>query len=234
MGFTVNFEYVGMQSRIKVNYAATQLVVTAIRHKYTGVYMNFEVMQSVTQQFRIPIVQPVTELLNQTVGKAIEMIGEWTFLEGAVLILENGLWIKLKSEWWASDQTNPIKRWASLGDLMLTRMTHFKRVAFMHTKALRFLVNGYPAQESPSHLLTLFPSASKVEAFYSRSNGKLGSIILSFMNDTAISDALIASKARSIRLKQAYSNRSHDNEYRYHMTWVTWVPKTMPRPDAAS
>lgn len=86
--FTPIFEWCSRKQRIVLDYPQDQLILTAIRHNYSGIYTTFPVLQEWTS-YGIPIVQETTAgYLDQE------------SVEGIVIRFDDGHMVKVKTDWY--------------------------------------------------------------------------------------------------------------------------------------
>jgi RNA ligase len=94
--FTPIFEWCSRQQRIVIDYPVDRLVLTAVRHNFTGEYMSYEDLVKYGSQYNVEVVQALsgsaksmTELMEQTcVLKDAE---------GYIIRFHNGHMLKLKA-----------------------------------------------------------------------------------------------------------------------------------------
>lgn len=98
-GATAIFEWCSRQQRIIIDYPKEELVLTAIRFKYTGNYVDYDYMAKCALKFNVPVVralpgavQNITEFVETT--KAIEDA------EGYVVRFNTGHMCKIKADWY--------------------------------------------------------------------------------------------------------------------------------------
>jgi RNA ligase len=88
------FEYVGPNNRIVLHYEKEDLILTAIRSKESGEYINYSRMVDMANAANISVVG----LLFDSSENLTERIAKLQGLEGAVVRFENGLQVKCKAD----------------------------------------------------------------------------------------------------------------------------------------
>jgi len=94
-GFTPIFEWCSRASRIVLDYAEDQLVLTGVRVNRSGEYMDYRLMVGLAKYWHLPVVQAheITEDLINTIAK-------WEGSEGVVVRFNDGHMVKVKAEWY--------------------------------------------------------------------------------------------------------------------------------------
>lgn len=93
------FEWCSRQQRIVIDYAETQLVLTAIRNNETGEYLDYHALNNEADAYRIPVIKscyPVNGFSKDRVEYLRTLEGE----EGEVWRFDDGHMVKLKGEWY--------------------------------------------------------------------------------------------------------------------------------------
>jgi T4 RnlA family RNA ligase len=92
--FTVNLEFVSPTNRIVLGYPETKLIVLNVRHNSTGKYLNID-----SSNVLYPYMDQPIDLTNldkvEFVNNIPNMLDD---IEGFVLKLSNGLWMKVKTD----------------------------------------------------------------------------------------------------------------------------------------
>lgn len=95
------FEWCSLNNRIVVEYPEPQLILTAIRHLYTGEYMDYPTLYVNSLRNDIPLVKKIyTNIYN--IDNFINEIKLSSGNEGIVIRFDNGHMIKLKSDWYVA------------------------------------------------------------------------------------------------------------------------------------
>lgn len=101
-GMTPIFEWCSPANQIVVKYTEERLVLAAVRHTYTGAYLDYNQMYSLLRECNavaIPIVQSfgsLTESLSGFVTKARQQED----MEGYVIRFSDGHMLKIKNDWY--------------------------------------------------------------------------------------------------------------------------------------
>ena len=101
LGWTPIFEWCSRLQKIVVDYPTTQLVLTAIRHNETGVYLQADMLANEANVYEIPCA-PFGEIQTsfniQILDEIRNLVGE----EGDIFRFENGHMLKQKGEWYSN------------------------------------------------------------------------------------------------------------------------------------
>jgi len=91
--WTPIFEWCSRQSRIVIDYPEDQLILTGMRHLFSGEYMDYDTMVGLGQYWHIPVVvaHDISEDLIRTVAA-------WEGSEGVVVRFDDGHMVKIKAE----------------------------------------------------------------------------------------------------------------------------------------
>lgn len=89
------FEFVGPNNRIILLYEEDSLILTAMRNRKTGEYVNYTEMMKMANKFYIPFVQP---LLEHESTKLFSSVQALKGLEGIVVRFDNGTMYKMKAK----------------------------------------------------------------------------------------------------------------------------------------
>ncbi len=109
---TINMEYVAPDNRIVIGYQEPQLVVLNIRNNFSGGYLDInEFFDPSTEIYKRQIAKELPD--NPT--KFVTNIPQMEDVEGYVVRLSNGMYIKVKTEWYlvqhrAKDSINSPRR----------------------------------------------------------------------------------------------------------------------------
>jgi T4 RnlA family RNA ligase len=93
-GLTPIFEYVGPNNRIVLHYAEENLILTAIRERESGEYMQYDDMVGMSSALDIPYVEPLFDSSENLVDRVAKLQG----LEGCVVRFEDGFMVKCKAD----------------------------------------------------------------------------------------------------------------------------------------
>lgn len=98
-GYTACFEWCSRQQQIVCDFPQDRLVLTAVRHVRTGVYMSYTQMQELAAEYQLDLVQAypgTVESMEALVSETQELEGE----EGWIIRWADGHMVKLKSQWY--------------------------------------------------------------------------------------------------------------------------------------
>ena len=109
---TATFEYIviGRQSRVRVRYTSTDLVLVAVRDRELGTWWQHEDLVGLGLQHSVTVVRRLVELegLEQ---KQVELeVESWVGKEVVVVRMADGMVIKAKSCWWAQQEKKEKRR----------------------------------------------------------------------------------------------------------------------------
>lgn len=93
---TVNIEYTAPNNQIVLFYKEAELKILNVRSRLTGEYVDLSTLNC-PQQF---IVDFKTEFHGLTVEEMFQQIQGLEDIEGFVVVTENGLWVKFKTDWY--------------------------------------------------------------------------------------------------------------------------------------
>lgn len=96
-GWTPIFEWMSPSFRIVLDYTHDQLVLTGVRHMETGVYMDYDEMVRVADDYGIPVVRRLTA---DDIHAFLVAAKDETELEGYVLRWADGHMLKSKNDWY--------------------------------------------------------------------------------------------------------------------------------------
>ncbi len=96
LGYTVIFEYVSPKNRIVVHYPDDRLIVLAVRNRLTGEYIPLDELTN----YRELRNHAIRKVECENVIEFINSISTIEGIEGYVLLLEDGLRIKVKTQWY--------------------------------------------------------------------------------------------------------------------------------------
>lgn len=97
-GYTPIFEWCSRKQRIVLDYPEDQLILTAVRHMETGLYVEYSWLKSWSEDFHIPAVKVFPSQKNM--GSFIEYTRDLKDTEGFVVRFDNGHMVKLKCDWY--------------------------------------------------------------------------------------------------------------------------------------
>lgn len=92
------FEWASRQNRIVIDYPEDNLILTAIRSNKTGYYVPYSVLQTLGQDFKLPVVNAVSGLSIKNVEHLAKQVQEWEGSEGIVIRFDTGHMVKIKSD----------------------------------------------------------------------------------------------------------------------------------------
>ena len=213
------FEWLGPQVGGKVRHKENRLVLTQVRHKVTGEYWLGPKREGIAQRYNIEVAARHARFEGKSikaVGKLVQPLQE---LEGLVLRMTSGHFVKMKTQWWQQANMQVYQRWPTETQRREAQIRQLRKMEKMELRELRALVKQWPGEQSPSHVLKMFPTASKVEARWTREGGKRGAIIVSFSEQELLQEAMSSGGRQGVHLEQAYSLRTSSN-HRYRVqTW---------------
>lgn len=88
------FEYVGPNNRIVLYYSEETLILTGLRYRHTGEYLEYPYMVTLAKEFKIPCVKP----LFDSSENLLERVAVFKGLEGGVVRFDNGFMVKVKAD----------------------------------------------------------------------------------------------------------------------------------------
>ena len=212
-GYTACFEWVGGQIRIKERHDEVELVVTQVRHKGSGEYMEWGQMERWATQHRVKCVQRVSELEGLTVREVTEKVQAMEGVEGLVVRIQGGTMMKIKTSWWHKQQAHWYYRWHSADQQEHEENRRQWKSQMMQVQGCRAVLEGWPTERSPALILDKLKATVKVEEFIARKDGRRGAIILSFRSSDEKDDAIVKAKEAGMELRPAYSSRSNGNAW---------------------
>ena len=221
-GYTACFEWLGLQTRIKVKVRDTALVLTQVRCKLDGQYMPWEKMKGIADYHSVQCVQRNTELVGMTVSEAEGRVAGMDGIEGFVVQTEQGGMVKLKMNWWHAKQVHRYVRWSE-GQRKREADRLQQKKEMMQYQGCRAVLKGWPKKKSPGLVLEEIKTAMKIECFFARGTGARGAIIVSF--ETAAECRSVIEEAADVwsdvelKLEYAYSSRSSSNSWHRIQTW---------------
>ena len=95
------FEWCSRKNRIVVDYPEDQLILTAVRINYCGLYVRW---QNVLKEmeiggfFSIPVVKTISCDDNTDISKVVDQIRKWEDDEGVIIRFDNGHMVKIKAD----------------------------------------------------------------------------------------------------------------------------------------
>ena len=138
--------------------------------------------------------------------------------EGVVLKLASGELVKVKTQWWLDKENYRYCRWLNVQHRAKEQeRAKFKR-SKMQVQELRAMVKGWSALKSPALLFKMVPTAVKIEAFFARTSGKRGAIVMSFRSELDKANAMMQVHDL-FSISDAYSCKSSSNSWHRIRTW---------------
>ena len=213
-GGTATLEYTGRQSRVKVRYAVTDLVLVAVRDRQTGVWWQHDQLERLGEQHGVTVVRRRRELEVLSLPAMDNEVSGWIGSEGVVVQMNNGVVLKMKSWWWLQREKKEKRRWYAVGNKLQASRREEKRRKHMEREDQRVVLRGWNHWVHPSRALGEFTGAMKVEAVYRRSDGRQGTVIVSFGTASEAKAALGCTRLEGSRVSavRAYSARTTPNE----------------------
>jgi len=99
-GFTPIFEYCSAQQQIVVGYEEDLIMLVAMRHNRTGMYVKYAALVQAANEGGIPVVKALEEKVED-LDAMMDRVKRAEGLEGFVLVFQdNGEMFKMKSEWY--------------------------------------------------------------------------------------------------------------------------------------
>ena len=222
LGGTATFEYVGRQSRVKVRYVETDLVLVAVRGRESGVWWQYDELQGLGLQYGVTVVRRRRELEGLGLAEVDDAVSGWEGSEGVVVQLTNGVVLKFKSWWWRQCEKKQKRRWYRPESKLQAVRREKQRRAHLEKEDLRVVLRGWNHWVHPSRGFQEFSQAMKVEALYRRSDGRQGVVVVSFKTAEAAKAALGCRRLMGSRVQavRAYSSRmTPTEEYRVKTWW---------------
>ena len=220
LGFTACFEWVGKQAKVKERHIETEMILTQVRHKINGRYMERRLMKGWADHYGVNCTVWAERLVGLTVGEAGDKVRAMEDVEGFVVVTGGGHMMKLKTWWWHSRGAHRYRRWHSDDQRQAEAHRRQYKLDEMQVQGCRAVVQGWARQLSPAMILDRIHAAVKVEEFSSRKSGKRGSIIISFTSPEERNMAIGSAQVDGIELFAAYSSRSSSNAY--HRVRTYW------------
>ena len=222
-GGTATFEYLGRQSRVKVRYAETDLVLLAVRDRESGVWWDHTELERLGEHHGVAVVRRLFELEVLGLHEIESEVSKWTGVEGVIIRMVDGMVLKAKSLWWRRGESKEKRRWHSLEAKQQARKRRAKRRYHMETESQRVVLRGWNHWVHPSRVFSEMASAEKVEAIYRRSDGRQGTVVVSFGTAEA-AKAVIEQGCRRVygsrvSAVRAYSARVTPTEEHRVKTW---------------
>jgi RNA ligase len=91
------FEWVSRKNRIVVDYPEDNMIITAVRSNKTGFYVPYSILQTLAQDFKLPLVKAINGLAVQNIELFVKQVREWDDGEGVVVRFDTGHMCKVKS-----------------------------------------------------------------------------------------------------------------------------------------
>jgi hypothetical protein len=221
LGGTATFEYVGRQSRVKVRYVETDLVLVAVRSKASGVWWRYDELKQLGQQHEVTVVRRREELEGLGLAAMGDAVSAWEDSEGVVVQMTNGVVLKMKSWWWRQCEKKQKRRWYRPESKLQAERREKQRRVHLEKEDLRVVLRGWNHWVHPSRSFQEFSQAMKVEAMYRRSDGRQGAVVVSFRTAEAARAVLGCRRLMGSRLQavRAYSSRTTPTEECRVKTW---------------
>ena len=96
---TAIFEFCSPENRVVVEYSEPQMTLLAIRDLYSGRYFDRVQLETLSQEFNVPLVQPLGHKAVSA-GELITELASLKDMEGAVLWMDGRPLAKFKGEWY--------------------------------------------------------------------------------------------------------------------------------------
>jgi T4 RnlA family RNA ligase len=111
-GFTVNLEYTAPDNQIVLAYKKTSMTILNVRNRATGDYIPYEELKKDVEKY---LVKDHPEFHGLTIEEFSQLVHPMEGIEGFVVQLEDGKWVKLKTHWYclrhnAVDKLSPYTR----------------------------------------------------------------------------------------------------------------------------
>ena len=212
-GYTACFEWVGRQAKVKEKHEETELVLTQVRHKVSGKYMEWAQMRGVADRHGVKCTDWAAELVGLTVEAASAKVRTMQGVEGFVVLTRGGCMLKLKTWWWHDKGVHKYRRWHSDDQKQAEWNRRQRKQEMMQVQGCRAVVQGWARGLSPALVLDKVHGAVKAEEFCSRRSGNRGAIVLSFASPEERNVAIEKVEFGGVKLFPAYSSRSSSNTY---------------------
>lgn len=98
-GYTPIFEWCSRSTRIILDYPEDQLVLIALRHMRTGLYMPYSEIVKAAAAFNVPVVNTYN-IEAATFSELLQLVRKDKGLEGCVILFEDGFMVKVKTQWY--------------------------------------------------------------------------------------------------------------------------------------
>jgi hypothetical protein len=219
LGATACFEWTGRPVMVKVGYLETALVLTVIRDKVSGHLWPAAEVTAMGGRHYVPVVEEAKELAGLTVQAAGEMVRGWEGWEGAVVEVEGGMRIKLKSDWWMESETRDWRQWAGVSEQEQERQRRQRerQVREAKTQGQRLVLVGLPQQACPGALLGQIAGLRRVEAAYDKASGTRGAVVCGFKEEEqarrALEKGFIDSEWGTLVFCKAYSRLTASTQF---------------------
>ena len=113
LGYTACFEWVGKQAKVKEKHDQTELILTQVRQKISGRYMEWMQMREWAEKHGVQCADWAEELVGLTVEAAGDKVRTMQDVEGYVVMTQGGHMLKLKTWWWHDRGVHKYCRWHS-------------------------------------------------------------------------------------------------------------------------
>jgi RNA ligase len=97
-GTTPIFEWCSRKNRIVVDYPEDQLILTGLRYNTTGLYVDYQTMNTYATAWNIPVVKSLSGLAVQNIDLFVNQIRQWDDGEGVVVRFDDGHMVKVKAD----------------------------------------------------------------------------------------------------------------------------------------
>ena len=220
-GGTATFEYIGRQSRVRVRYTSTDLVLVAVRDRALGTWWQHEDLVDLGLQHSMTVVRRLVELEGLEQKQIEREVESWVGQEGVVVRMADGMVIKAKSFWWTQQEKKEKRRWYNQEHKRMAERREEKRRVHMEREDQRVVLRGWNHWVHPSRVFLEYAGAMKVEAVCRRSDGRQGTVVVSFGSAAAAKAVvgcrrLMGSRVSAVR---AYSSRTTPTEQNRVKTW---------------
>ena len=96
------FEFCSQRNRVVVDYPRPRLVLTAVRHNNSGVYLKYDEMRTLAADFDVEVVRAVSSRSSNIVAFLEEVKAEASGEGYVIRFQETGHMVKVKTEWYLS------------------------------------------------------------------------------------------------------------------------------------
>lgn len=99
VNLTPIFEYCSLENRVVLDYVKPRMILTAIRDNETGRYFNYDNLWRFAINHKLADVVKVTHKF-ENINDFVETLRNEEDIEGVVIRFENGLMVKIKTDWY--------------------------------------------------------------------------------------------------------------------------------------